>query len=204
MPILSVVFPILNEINNSLFWQSLESLLQFKNIEVIVVDGGSDDGTLEQLKVMGITPISSATDRATRLNKGVEESHGDLILLHHPRSLVSNAGILDLLKNKPKTWGGFTHSFDWSHPLLRFTSWYSNHGRRNLWKVLYLDHCLFFPRDVVNEVFPLPPVEIFEDTLLSYRLRKNSANQYFSNKKLQLLQYALKKEDLFAKLSLIR
>jgi hypothetical protein len=107
------------------------------------------------------------------------------------------AGILDLLKNKPKTWGGFTHSFDWSHPLLRFTSWYSNHGRRNLWKVLYLDHCLFFPRDVVNEVFPLPPVEIFEDTLLSYRLREKLGKPILLKQKVTTSAIRFKKRGPF-------
>lgn len=172
MPKLSVVFPILNEIQNPYFWESLDSLKHFKGVELIIVDGGSSDGTLERLSCLGVKPFSSAVDRASRLNKGVKESTGEIVLLHHPRSLISLAGVCELLKSCPNSWGGFSHRFDWGHPILRFTSWYSNHGRRNLWKILYLDHCVFFPRKITDEIFPLPAVEIFEDTLLSYRLRK--------------------------------
>lgn len=169
---LSVVFPILNEIENPYFWTSLQTFFEFKETQVIVVDGGSDDGTLEKLVDLNVRVVHSANDRASRINDGVKQCSGETILLHHPRSVISIGGVWRLLKNPPTTWGGFKHGFDDQHPLLNFTSWYSNYGRRVLWGILYLDHCIFFPREIISKVFPLPPVEIFEDTYLSYNLKE--------------------------------
>lgn len=145
---LSVVIPTNNETENSFFIRTLESLSQFKEIEVICVDK------------------SEASTRAERLNIGFQRATGSMILFHHPRSFLAPAGIQFLIENKDKKfWGGFTHKFDVSHPLLKFTSWYSNRIRGRSQGVVYLDHCIFFHRSLWTS--PIPTIEIFEDTLLS-------------------------------------
>ena len=72
------------------------------------------------------------------------------------------------------TWGGLTHKFDVKHPLLKFTSWYSNMVRGRIREILYLDHCIFFKRSLLSEEAPVPEVDIFEDTLLSLKLKRIS------------------------------
>jgi hypothetical protein len=91
-----------------------------------------------------------------------------LILLHHPRSLISNEGIKYLIESStlPK-WGGFTHSFDDPHPILKFTSWYSNKVRASIFNIIYLDHCIFFTQKIKNEIGVIPNIDVFEDTVLS-------------------------------------
>lgn len=113
---------------------------------------------------------SEAHNRAERLNLGVQRAQGQMILLHHPRSRVDPSAIAYLVKNQDqKIWGGLTHQFDNPHSLLKFTSWYSNHVRAKFFRILYLDHCVFFHRSLWRS--PIPDVPIFEDTLLSYQLR---------------------------------
>lgn len=113
---------------------------------------------------------SSGRTRAQRLQAGIEAARGETILLHHPRSLIEADGLRFLLEREDElTWGGFTHAFDEDHPLLRFTSWYSNRVRAARAGIVYLDHCVFFRRELLTR--PIPAVEIFEDTELSLILR---------------------------------
>jgi hypothetical protein len=115
--------------------------------------------------------IGTGSTRAERLQRGIDASRGRVILCHHPRSLVSKEGIEWLRDHADEvTWGGFTHVFDVRHPLLLYTSWYSNRVRPRH-GVIYLDHCIFFQRELLTR--PIPNVAIFEDTLLSYILRES-------------------------------
>lgn len=72
--------------------QTILSILQqtYKNIEYIVIDGGSTDGTLEIIKKYeaGITRWVSEKDRGTydAINKGLAMANGDLTGLLHEGS----------------------------------------------------------------------------------------------------------------------
>jgi hypothetical protein len=124
----------------------------------------------QQVEVHYISKSAFAT-RAERLNKGFEKSVGRFILFHHPRSSLTLEAIEDLkllAKASKPIWGGFKHKFDTQNFLLNFTSFYSNYIRFKR-GVVYLDHCIFFNRQLWKEKLPLVP--IFEDTLLSYQFR---------------------------------
>lgn len=128
--------------------------------------------SVDGLEVIRVAKIEAPT-RAERLNIGFHRAGGSMILFHHPRSFISRQGLLDLAaKADQKIWGGFTHQFDHSHPLLKFTSWYSNRVRARR-GILYLDHCIFFHRSLWTQ--DLPAVDIFEDTILSLNLREHGA-----------------------------
>lgn len=179
-PFLSIIIPTFNEVKNHFLWQSLQNLSQLDPslVEIILVDRDSSDGTLEQASKFPLTIIHSRSNtRAQRLNEGYAQSKGRLILFHHPRSIIDPLGIYFLQSRYSQlSWGGFTHQFDHSSPLLTFTSWYSNQVRGTLKQILYLDHCIYFRKDLFERSFPgeepLPNVDIFEDTLLSLRLQK--------------------------------
>ena len=109
--------------------------------------------------------------RGARLQAGIDAASHGTVLLHHPRSLIPADGLRWLAAGAGGArWGGFTHCFDWDHPLLRFTSWYSNRVRARR-GIVYLDHCVFFDKKFLTR--PIPPVEIFEDTELSLILRES-------------------------------
>ncbi|MFT4863630.1 MAG: hypothetical protein ACI95C_002864 [Pseudohongiellaceae bacterium] len=171
---ISVVLPTFNEVSSGYLKPILECLAQLKDAEIIVVDGGSTDGTLELVNSFAVSLVCIGnSSRAARLSQGIASSRGEIILLHHPRSLIC----ADALKRLPADvagrqnyWGGFTQQFDSSHPLLRFTSWYSNKIRCDRRGILYLDHCIFFDARLKQEGFSIPDVEIFEDTEISKTL----------------------------------
>ncbi len=153
--------------------------------EIIFAIGSSSDRTEEtirharpQLEQTGVVKIlqSNATNRAQRLNCGIAASTGAVVLLHHPATLLPEGNALVNLQTamaqSQSLWGGFHHRFDLEHWLLDFTSWYSNHIRTKRRGIVYLDHCIFADRKLLNRVGNVPDRDIFEDTILSDRLRQ--------------------------------
>ncbi|MDF3818426.1 hypothetical protein P3G55_00860 [Leptospira sp. 96542] len=155
---LSIVIPTDNW-ENSYFQQSLIGYENNPNVEIIQVD------------------VRIAPTRAERLNIGFHLSKGDIVLFHHPRTLLAPGAIEHLIKvseekKRSYLWGGFIHQFDKDHFMLRCISWYSNYIRSKWKGIVYLDHCVFFDRLYWNS--DLEKKYIFEDTELSLMLRKFS------------------------------
>ena len=171
---ITIIIPTFNELSHSYLLPNLENLSKQNNVEIICVDGGSTDGTLLLLDSKPVKVIRLNTNsRSVRLNAGILESSGEMILLHHPRSKI-DLRALDYLQNLMPMWGGLKHQFDLKKIplLLRFTSWYSNEVRGKLKSIVYLDHCIFAKRSLLIDVGKIPEVDIFEDTELSIKLRK--------------------------------
>ena len=174
LPRLSIVFSSLNEESNPFFVKSLERLSKHNACEVICVDGGSEDKTEQIVKDNGAKFISTNQNmRSERLNTGIKAALANLVLLHHPRSLIEDQGIEYLIDNAEKLkWGAFRHSFNNPNLALKITSWYSNQIRGKLKEIYYLDHCIYCQKEILEQAGLIDPVAIFEDTLLSKKLSK--------------------------------
>ena len=86
---ISVILPTHNEMKLNFFEKTLENLSDLECIELIVVDRNSDDGTREIAESFADKLISTnQNSRAKRLNMGINIASGDIIFLHHPRSLI--------------------------------------------------------------------------------------------------------------------
>jgi glycosyltransferase involved in cell wall biosynthesis len=181
---LSIILPCLNEIRHGYLDRILNNLVAQlvppnSEKEIIVVVSASDDDTerfIEEYAARSpeIQVVRSlAKNRAQRLNDGIAVSTGDVILLHHPATLLPERIALQLIEQALATgshWGAFRHSFDFRHWLLHFTSWYSDNVRVQQKGLVYLDHCPFMHRQVLAEIGNVPDLDIFEDTVLSDRL----------------------------------
>jgi glycosyltransferase involved in cell wall biosynthesis len=190
---ISIILPCLNEIRHGYLDKILNNLVAQSIIqkdeediiskEIIAVVSGSDDGTdivLEEYaaRYAEIQVVRSlATNRAQRLNDGIAVSTGDIILLHHPATLLPERIALQLINQALASgceWGAFQHKFDFPHWLLYFTSWYSDNVRVKHKGIVYFDHCPFIDRHVLAQIGNVPDLDIFEDTVLSDRLRQFS------------------------------
>ena len=172
---LDVVLPALNETKSGFFAGVVQSLKDFEQntpgVQVIVTDGGSGDETQKIVKEAGFRLVENAgVSRAARINTGIALSDAPLVLLQHPRAQIEAEGLKFLKSYGEKyKWGCFTHQFSSaSHPMLRFTSWYSNCIRVDNKAIAYLDHCPFFNRQYYSQQeLVIPDLDIFEDTELS-------------------------------------
>jgi glycosyltransferase involved in cell wall biosynthesis len=170
---LSIIIPCFNEIELGILSRNLKEYSKIKDIEIICVDGGSHDKTIELIKKYpSVILIHDTGSRVKLLNSGIKVSRAELIILHHPRSHIDFSDLLELLELKQFTWGALSHQFDANHPLLSFTSWYSNKIRGDLLDIFYLDHCFVISKKIMDEVGEFPDVEIFEDTEISKILQK--------------------------------
>ncbi len=177
---LDIILPTLNESKGGFFEKTTSTLREFVKsghpVRVLVVDGGSQDDTLERVADCGFEIVrSQRNSRAERLNEGLRRAVADAVLYHHPRAFLTAEGLEWVCKHgADQPWGCFTHSFqDSDQRLLRFTSWYSNRIRADRKGIVYLDHCPFFSlKHFRKEDLFIPDMDIFEDTELSYRLMK--------------------------------
>ncbi|MEB3177823.1 MAG: TIGR04283 family arsenosugar biosynthesis glycosyltransferase [Nostocaceae cyanobacterium] len=78
---ISIIIPVLNE--EGTIKEVLASTDLSKNVEVIVVDGGSVDGTFELVESLGVKVISAPTGRACQMNVGAKAATGEILLFLH-------------------------------------------------------------------------------------------------------------------------
>lgn len=174
---ISVVLPCVNELRHGYLPKIIKNLqAQQGDKELIAVVSPSTDTTLACLEAAPQIRVieSDAQNRAQRLNVGIQASQGQVVLLHHPATLLPPITALrqtDQTFHDPEVmWSGFCHQFDLDHWLLHYTSWYSSKIRPYWGRILYLDHCVAVRRSLLDDIGGVPDMDIFEDTALSRRL----------------------------------
>ncbi len=76
---LSIIIPVFNEAENI-----AATLARTNNVEVIVVDGGSQDNTVEITQALGVKVVRSNTaNRAQQMNTGAQAATGEILLFLH-------------------------------------------------------------------------------------------------------------------------
>ena len=80
---LSIIIPCLNEAAG--IAGSLDALapLRTRGVEVVVVDGGSSDNTVEFARPLADQVITSARGRAMQMNAGAAIARGEILLFLH-------------------------------------------------------------------------------------------------------------------------
>ena len=86
-PIVSIIVPVLNE--SGLIRSFLERLRSLApGAEIIVVDGGSNDGTAELSSGLADRVLDSSPGRARQMNAGAQVAHADVFWFLHADSLI--------------------------------------------------------------------------------------------------------------------
>jgi rSAM/selenodomain-associated transferase 2 len=169
---LTIVVPVLNEA--AIIVGALRSLapLRARGAEVIVVDGGSRDGTPQLAEPLADRVISAARERGATLNAGAALGNGDVLLfLHADTALPANADSLIAAALARRAWGRFDVRIASRHPLLavvaRMINW-----RSRLTGIATGDQAIFVSREAFLTVGGFPDLPLMEDIAISRRLKR--------------------------------
>jgi rSAM/selenodomain-associated transferase 2 len=169
---ISVIIPTLNEETN--LPAALDTAATGDNIEIIVVDGGSSDNTVQVARAAGFVVLETAAGRARQMNAGAREASGEILLFLHADTLL------------PRSWdryvrstssmpgvcaGAFEFSLDSKRPGLGFIERAANFRSRSL-QTPYGDQAVFMTRDTFCKIGGFAEIPIMEDLDMVRKLRR--------------------------------
>ncbi len=177
MPGLSIIIPVLNEerflAGNR---ERLVSLLQ-EGHEILVVDGGSQDNSVDIARALGCRVFSTRASRGHQLGYGASHSKGDVLLfLHADTHLPSHAAqvIAQALAKPESLWGRFDVRFSNPSPVFQVIAWFMN-KRSCLTGIATGDHALFIKRKLYFGCGGYTDVPLMEDVELCRRLKRHAS-----------------------------
>ena len=174
MPRLSIIVPVLNEAAG--IAAALEALAPFRRrgVEVVVVDGGSSDGTVELAGPLAERVLTAPRGRAAQMNAGAAAAHGDVLMfLHADTTLPPEADGLLLygLADSGRVWGRFDIAIDGKNTLLKLVASLMN-WRSQITGIATGDQAMFVTRDAFAAAGRFPDIALMEDVALSAKLKR--------------------------------
>jgi rSAM/selenodomain-associated transferase 2 len=171
-PTVSIIIPALDEAPR------IEACLlrlrrDFPEAGVIVVDGGSRDGTA-RLAAAHAKVLDCQPGRGRQLNAGAAAADGEVLWFIHADTSVEPAAfdqMLAALADPRVIAGGCSLRFDRDTPSLRYLAWASNLRARRLGQI-FGDQAMFVRRDVFDELGGFPDYPLMEDFAFSRRLHR--------------------------------
>jgi len=168
---LSVIVPVWMEAEG--VTDTLEALqpIRARGHEVLVVDGGSTDRTVELARPLCDRLVVSEQGRALQMNAGAAAAKGDLLLfLHADTRLPEKAlGHLTSFVHSSRAWGRFDVRLSGERPLFRVIAWFMNQ-RSRLTGICTGDQAMFVRRDTFEALDGFQPMPLMEDVEFSRRL----------------------------------
>jgi rSAM/selenodomain-associated transferase 2 len=137
--------------------------------EIIVVDGGSEDGTPDLARPLCDRLLIAPRGRAFQMNAGARAATGDILLfLHADTGCPPDAASAIAAAMKTRLWGRFDVDIEGSHPLLKVVAWSMN-LRSRLTGIATGDQAIFVRRDAFPGYEEIP---LMEDIAFSRTMRR--------------------------------
>ena len=170
---ISVVIPTLNE------RESLKATIAAVTavpevIEVLIADGGSDDGTVALGESLECRVLQTRAGRGTQMREAARHAKGDVIWLLHADTLVSptsGRAILATFRDSRIVGGGCWKTFDQMNFLMLGTRLRCL-IRIFIAKRLLGDQAMFMKRSTLEAVGGVPDLPLMEEFELCERLRR--------------------------------
>ncbi len=170
--LISVIIPTLNE--EAYLPVALRQLVDRPDVELIVVDGGSTDRTVEIAQRFTPYVFVNPSHRAEQMNAGARHATGDILLFLHADTFLL-AGALEEIQRRiigdGAVGGAFDLNIDSPRRFCKFMAKISSQRARAL-KLPYADQGVFVWRQVFEALGGFPKIPIMEDIALGRRLRR--------------------------------
>ncbi|WP_348238294.1 TIGR04283 family arsenosugar biosynthesis glycosyltransferase [Trichocoleus sp. Lan] len=170
---ISIIIPVLNEAADTIR-STLASVRNVKNVEVIVVDGGSQNETVALVQSWGVKVLFSTAGRACQMNAGATAATGDILLfLHADTSLpLGFEKLVPLtLAQSGTVAGAFELKINSPMRSLRLVEKMVN-WRSRFFSLPYGDQAIFLKASVFHDIGGFPDLPIMEDFELIRCLRR--------------------------------
>lgn len=172
---ISVIIPTLNEADNiSLSLDSLQPL-RARGHEVILVDGGSIDNTLELARPRVDRIVTSEAGRARQMNAGAARAGGDILWFLHADTLVPEEAdrVIDtVVSHRQWVWGRFDVRLSGADLRLRVIERLMN-WRSRISGIATGDQGIFISRALFERLEGYADIPLMEDVEISRRLKRH-------------------------------
>lgn len=173
---ISIIVPVLNEAQGIAAALAALAPLRNRGHEVIVVDGGSSDGTAALSRRPADRVASAPRGRSSQMNAGAALARGEVLLfLHADTRLPENADarILEGLVASGRAWGRFDVRIEGASVCLPVIAFFMN-LRSRATGIATGDQAIFIRREAFERAGGFPPLELMEDIALSRSLKRVS------------------------------
>jgi rSAM/selenodomain-associated transferase 2 len=171
---LSIIIPVLDEGEGIAAALDALSPLRALGVEVIVVDGGSHDATIQRARLRADQVVKAPRGRALQMNAGAEIAGGDVLLFLHADTRLPDAAdhlVLDGLARANRVWGRFDVTIEGGSLPLALVAHFMN-LRSRVTGIATGDQAMFVQREVFRNIGGFPAIELMEDVALSKRLKR--------------------------------
>ncbi|PWG64147.1 glycosyl transferase [Spiribacter halobius] len=170
---LSVIVPVLNEASGIAATLGALAPARAAGDEVLVVDGGSHDGTPELAAPLADRVLVAEPGRARQMNAGAVAARGDVLWFVHGDTRVPPEApeIVRGALLSGRAWGRFDVAIAGRARTLRVIAWCMNR-RSCLTGIATGDQALFVRRRAFEAVGGFPDQPLMEDIALSRSLRR--------------------------------
>ena len=168
----SVIVPVLNEAERLAETLMLLAPHRVQGHEVIVVDGGSNDGTVSIAEMHADKVLQADMGRAKQMNRGIEEAQGDILLFLHADTRLPADALANMISavQDGYFWGRFNVRLSGKHFLFRIIERMMN-MRSCVTGIATGDQAIFASIESLDIIGAYPQIPLMEDILFSKRLR---------------------------------
>jgi len=167
----SIVVPVFNEEEQAANLISRLILLQDYVKDIILVDGGSTDRTVELLSKQ-FTLISSAKGRANQMNAGAKHASGTWLVFVHADTQFTSRHLNHLIEQATQSqWGRFDVQLDARGMSFRIIEWFIN-IRSRLTSIATGDQCIFVRKALFDRLGGYADIPLMEDVDFSKRAKR--------------------------------